>query len=145
MGWHKRPSGWRYDSSSGHTFIIGGRSKGIIGMVLYSKAFRKCGAADKIGEETEEHYFPKNFEGSSKIMEASAIMKMVEDVFYNRFFIIDAIFSDDDITMRAVLKNASKVAQCRVQLDEDIPEPSFLENTSHCVKVVAIFFHSQRK
>ena len=31
-------SGRRYDSSSGHAFIIGARSKGIIGMVLYSKA-----------------------------------------------------------------------------------------------------------
>ena len=35
MGWQKRSSGRRYDSSSGHAFIIGARSKGIIGMVLY--------------------------------------------------------------------------------------------------------------
>ena len=38
MGWQKRSSGRRYDSSSGHAFIIGASSKGIIGMVLYSKA-----------------------------------------------------------------------------------------------------------
>ena len=47
MGWQKRSSGRRYDSSSGHAFIIGARSKGIIGMVLYSKACRKCDAVDK--------------------------------------------------------------------------------------------------
>ena len=37
-GWQKRSSDRRYGSSSGHVFIIGGRSMGIIGMVLYSKA-----------------------------------------------------------------------------------------------------------
>ena len=73
MGWKKRSSGRRYDSSSGHAFIIGASSKGIIGMVLYSKASRKCDAAYKRGEEAEEHECPKNFEGSSKIMEASSI------------------------------------------------------------------------
>ena len=45
MGWQKISSGRIYDSSSGHAFIIGARSKGIIGMVLYSKACRKCDSA----------------------------------------------------------------------------------------------------
>ena len=40
-------------------------------------------------------------------MEASAILKMVEDALYNRLFIIDVIVSDDDSTMRAVLKHLS--------------------------------------
>ena len=99
MGWQKRSSDRRYDSSSGHAFIISGRSKGIIGMVLYSKACRKCDAAEKRGEEAEEHECPKNFKGRSKIMEASAILKMVEDALYNRFFIVDVIVSDDESTM----------------------------------------------
>ena len=77
--WGYMISGRRYDSSSGHAFIVGARSKRIIRMVLYSKACRKCDAADKRGEESEEHECPKNFEGSSKSMEASAILKMVED------------------------------------------------------------------
>ena len=50
MGWQKRSSGRRYDSSSGHAFIIGGRKNRIIGMVLYSKAFRKSDSAEKKGE-----------------------------------------------------------------------------------------------
>ena len=49
MGWQKRSSGRRYVSSSGHAFIIGWRSKGIIGMVLYSKVFRNFDAAEKRG------------------------------------------------------------------------------------------------
>ena len=48
MGWQKRSYGRRYESSSGHDFIIGGRSKGIMETVLYSKACSKYDAADKI-------------------------------------------------------------------------------------------------
>ena len=59
MGWQ-----WRYESSSGHGFIVGGRSNRIIGMVLYSKAYRKRDAAENRVEEAEEHDCPKNFEGS---------------------------------------------------------------------------------
>ena len=47
----KRSSDSRYDSSSGHALIIGGRSKVIIGMVVYSKAFRNYDTVEKIGEE----------------------------------------------------------------------------------------------
>ena len=70
MVWQKRSSGRRYDSSSGHAFIIGGREKEIIRMVLYCKACRKCDSAEKKGEEAEEHECPKNFEGNLKSMEA---------------------------------------------------------------------------
>ena len=38
-------------------------------------------------------------------MEASTILKMVEDAFYNHFFIIDVIVSDDNGTMRAVVNH----------------------------------------
>ena len=76
-------------------------------------------------------------------MEASAIMKMVEDAFYNRFFIIDAIVSDNDSTIRAVIKHPPKGARGQVlksskgKLHTEIPEPSFLADPSHRVKVVA--------
>ena len=50
MGWQKRSTGRRYDFSSGHAFIIGGRSRGVIGMVLYYKAFQKYDAEGKRGE-----------------------------------------------------------------------------------------------
>ena len=43
-------------------------------------------------------------------MEVSAILKMVEDAFYNRLFSIDIIVGDDDSMMRAVLKHPSKGA-----------------------------------
>ena len=76
-------------------------------------------------------------------MEASAILKMVKDAFYNRLFIVDVIVSDNDSTMRAVIKNPLIVVRgqvlnkSKVKLDEEIPEPSFLADTSHQVKVVS--------
>ena len=67
----------RHDSSFRHSFIINDISKVIIVMKLYSKALRKCDATDKRGEEKEEDDLRKEFEGSSKSMEAGAILNMV--------------------------------------------------------------------
>ena len=47
MGWQKRSYVSRYYSSSGHAFIIGGRSKGIIRMVFYSKACLNFNAVER--------------------------------------------------------------------------------------------------
>ena len=62
-------------------------------------------------EEAEEHECQNKFKGRSQIMEASAILEMVEDALYNHFFIIDVIISDNEITMQDVLKHPSKGAQ----------------------------------
>ena len=76
-------------------------------------------------------------------MEASAILKMVEDAYYNCFFIIDVIVSNNDSTMRAVLKNPSIGVQGQIlkkskeKFDVQIPEPSFLADPSYRIKVVA--------
>ena len=75
-------------------------------------------------------------------MEASEILKMVEDTFYNRFFIIDVIVRNNDSTMRAVIKHPYKGARGQVlksskgKFDAEIPEPSFLTDPHHRVKVV---------
>ena len=39
MGWKKISPGRRYDSSSGHAFVVSGLSNGVIGMGLHSKVF----------------------------------------------------------------------------------------------------------
>ena len=76
-------------------------------------------------------------------MEASAILKMLEDAFYNHFFIIDDIVSDDDRTMQYLLKHPFKGVWCQIiksskgKPDEEIPDPSFLAYPSHHVKGVA--------
>ena len=76
-------------------------------------------------------------------MEASAILKMVEYDFYNQFFIVDFIVCDNGSTIRAVLKHpligdrVQVLKTSKGKLDEEIPEPSFLADPSHRVKVVA--------
>ena len=47
-------------------------------------------------------------------MEASEILRMVEDAFYNLFFSIDFTVRNNDNTMRAVIKHPSKGDQGRV-------------------------------
>ena len=62
---------------------------------------------------------------------------------FSLFFIIDVIVSNDDSTMRAVLKNpiigvrGQFIKTSKGKLDVQIPEPSFLADPSHCIKVVA--------
>ena len=76
-------------------------------------------------------------------MKESAILKMVEDGLYNRFFVIGAIVSNDDSTMQDVLNHPYKGARgqvlksCKGKIDEEISEPSFIADPSHCVKVIA--------
>ena len=76
-------------------------------------------------------------------MEASAVLKMVEDALYDQFFIVDVIVSDNDSTMRTVLKHpligvrGQVLKSSKGKLDEEIPEPSFLADPYHRVKVVA--------
>ena len=76
-------------------------------------------------------------------MEASAILNMVEDAFYNCFFIIDVNVRNNDITMRAVLNHPSSGARGQVlnsskgKLDTETPEPSFLADPSHRTEVFA--------
>ena len=70
-------------------------------------------------------------------------MKMVEDSFYNRFFIIDVIVSNDGSTKRNFLKHPPKGVCGQVlnsfkgKIDEEIPELSLLVYPSHSVKVLA--------
>ena len=76
-------------------------------------------------------------------MEASAILKVVEDALYNRAFVVGVIVSDDNSIMQSVLKHhligvrGQVLKTSKGKLDEEIPEPSFLADPSHHVKVVA--------
>ena len=70
-------------------------------MVFYSKARRKCDASENRGEESSEHGCSKSFEGISKRMEASAIMKIAEDAFYN-------------CILSLITSSATMIAQCEL-------------------------------
>ena len=65
-------------------------------------------------------------------MDADAILKIVEDAFHHRRFIIDVIVSNNDSTMQTVFNNSTRgdrvqvLDSFKVKFDEEIPVPSFL-------------------
>ena len=105
MGWSKRSSGKRYDSQSGHCYLIGKRTGKIIACIVFCKVCRVCQAAEKRNEKPKEHTCMKNYEGASKSMESDAILRMCIEAPNNGYY-IGTIISDDDTNMRAHLKHA---------------------------------------
>ena len=76
-------------------------------------------------------------------MLAGVIIKMVEDAFRHRCFIIDAIISNNNIKMQDVIKYSSRGAWVKVpksskgNLDDETPVLSFLSDPYYQVKVVS--------
>ena len=95
MGWQKRASGNRYDSSSGVSLAIGGLGNKIIGNHVCCSHCRVCdewarvkeGTASLHSQETvkvREHRCPKNYsEGSAKGMEAHAAVNIVRNIYHS--------------------------------------------------------------
>ena len=108
MGWNNRSSGNKFDSVSGHGFLVGGNSKKIMNYRSMSKSCTKCSKAKLTGKEADPHECPRNHSGSSKSMECEAIWFMVKDSFYNHGFFCSVTVSDDDSTMKSNLKHSWK-------------------------------------
>ena len=81
MGWTKRSSGNRYNSMTGHVFLIGCRCKLIIAARIASKKYSTCAANDKEEGEAPAHQCPLNHEGSSKSMEADSALVIVKSIY----------------------------------------------------------------
>ena len=107
MGWNKRSSGNRYDSHSGHALMIGCLSKKIVGAIVSSNMCRVCSLAEENGEEPSDHICPKNYDGSSKAMEADSALHLYKALFQNskKQLFLKAIVTDDDSSMRSLLKH----------------------------------------
>ena len=108
MGWNKRSSGNRYDSNSGHAFIIGALSGKVICMRVYSKTCRICQYANKNQTIATAHECPKNYEGASKSMEVQSILEMTIELWDDHNVCLAVICSDDDSTMKARIKHSFK-------------------------------------
>ena len=72
-------------------------------------------------------------------MEASAILEMVEDTFYIRFFIIYVTDSNDDNTIKAVFKHLYKGARGQVLNSSK----GKLENSNRIILLPAFFLFTQ--
>jgi len=104
MGWQKRSSGRKYDSLSGHEFIVGTETRKPIAMCVKSKFCRVCCVAKSKGIAVKTCNCRINHVDSSGSMEADALLDMVHDL-HNAFRVhMTHICTDDDSTMRARLK-----------------------------------------
>ena len=102
MGWQKRSSGRRYDSLSGHSFLIEASTRKPIAWCLKSKTCSIC-VRNKAGAP-REHKCTINHEGSSGSMEPMAILEMVVSLYDQQKVLVKTIVTDDDSSIKAKLK-----------------------------------------
>ena len=79
MGWNKRSTGTRYDSTSGHGVAIGQLTKKIVGLILFSKKCSVCDSQNNRGKSQNEipkYKCVKNHDGTSKAMESRGIYNL---------------------------------------------------------------------
>jgi hypothetical protein len=110
MGWQRR--GMAFNSLSGHAFLIDVHTGKVISKRTYSKHCRKCSSYGiKNGATAEDcppHNCPRNYDGSSKGMEATAALEMVKDVFGDvalKAYVAEMVI-DDDASTRALLSHS---------------------------------------
>lgn len=102
-----------YDSRSGHSVLFGAITKKIMSYIVYAKDCRICHNAKKTGLKPFDHTCPKNFEGSSKSMEASGAVEMVTNMWRKTKDWVSApwirtFVSDDDSSTRSNLENSTQ-------------------------------------
>ena len=137
MGWNKRSTGRVYDSLSGHAFLIGCRSGCVISFGVCAKKCAKCGRAKRFGIDPPEHDCTINHEGSSGSMEAKLALRLTEEIYRkkNGRVYLQKIVSDDDSTMRSLLRHQKNNDKGKLPID--IPEPLFLADPGHRIKVMS--------
>jgi hypothetical protein len=115
MGWQK--PGRLYNSLSGHAFLICVLTRKVIAMRVLSKKCQKCTtymAKGVMVEDVLAHNCSKNYDGSSKGMEATAALDMVKGVFENqkvRACVTKMVIDDDASTCALLSHSLSEMAQ----------------------------------
>jgi hypothetical protein len=156
MGWQKRACGCQYNSLSGHAFIVGARTKKVIGVHVSCKMCLTCRRSEKKGKIVKAHECSKNFTGSSKAMESNALLELAKQAF-TRGFVVSCVVGDDNSTIRATMHHSwnDLVSVGRMDVNDwprdkngrkktdtgklplHLPEPTFLADPTHCVRVLA--------
>ena len=109
MGWQK--SGRAMNSQSGHAFVIDVNTSKVLAMQVYSKQCITCSNFTRRGYQEDnmpKHKCSKNYDGSSKGMEATAALEMVKRVFEHehvKAFVAEMVI-DDDASTRALLRHS---------------------------------------
>ena len=100
-GWSNRGSGKNYNSDSGHSVMIGNKTKKVISLHCMSKRCEKC--ARNIPHDPS--ICSMNYDGSSKGMEAHAAAQHVQFIWENYNAFIYECVMDDDSSSRAVMRH----------------------------------------
>ena len=97
----------------------------------------KCGRAKRLGIDPPEHDCTINHEGSSGSMEAKLALRLTEEIYRkkNGRVYLQKIVSDDDSTMRSLLRHQKNNDKGKLPID--IPEPLFLADPGHRIKVMS--------
>ena len=136
IGWNQHATSRIYDSLSGHGYMIGCFTGCMISFDLKSNC-SKCAIANKYGNDPKSHYCTVNHTRSSGSMEVSLALDLTADLFNktNGRIYLEKIVSDDDSTMRSLLKHNTLHDKGKLLLN--IPQPLFLADPSHCIKVIS--------
>ena len=140
MGWNKQSTGKVYDSLSGHGFVIGCLTRKVIG---YGVRKKKCSICNKLNNNntaaTEAHLQVCNVNsfGSSGAMESELALVLTEEVHNESdgHVYVGNFVSDDNSSMRCHLQHQS--SDPKGKLSNNIPEPKFCADPSHCIKVMS--------
>jgi hypothetical protein len=128
MRWQVRSSGGKYGSSTGHGLMIGALSKKVLDSIVFNK---KCAKCTKRKNCDSKHNCMKNFDGSSKSMEAAALTKMLIRLPEEKGVSICSIITDDDSNGRAKSRHVCNGGI----LPDSVEEPRFLADPSHRKRV----------
>jgi hypothetical protein len=164
MAWQQRSSGRKYNSPSGHAFLMGGLSRRPIALDIKCKICNFCTTwKKKHGEQSAVriHACTINHTGTSKAMEPLGCLSLVVDTYERHRVVVARICIDDDAATRAKLKwsnadymknnNTNEVPQVpkskgdnagdmqdrkdNGKLPGHIPEPIFVADPGHRKKV----------
>jgi hypothetical protein len=130
MGWQVHSSDGKYGSSTGHGLMIGALSKKVLDSTVFNK---KCAKCTNRKDKACQHNCLKNFEGSSKSMEAAALTQMLKRIPEEKGVSICTIVTDDDSNGREKSCHESNGGI----LPDHVEEPVFRADPSHHKRVFA--------
>jgi len=137
MGWQVRSSGGKYGSCTGHAMLIGAHSRKIMDSIVFNKRCNICNKHEQrrieTGQLVKQHRCMKNYDGTSKSMEAAALVAMLCRMPQEKGVSIKAIISDDDSNGRKKAQHMDRGGQ----LPPHVEEPKFLADPSHRKRVFA--------
>jgi hypothetical protein len=104
-GWNNRGSGRAYNSDSGHHITVGNRSGLVVALHYMSKRCSKCEMETKTGKRNlhDPNVCARNYEGSSKGMEAHGALKSCLNLHRNHNIVYEIIVMDDDSSTENIL------------------------------------------